>query len=640
MLFADVAVAQHEGSAGTAPPPRPGPGQLTVQIIADSGGESVAGLSIALYALAPDGTPGLTDGVTDSEGSITFSGISNDPEIVYLVGARYADIPFGERVAFEAGVTQARVEIQVSAPTDLVSGVRIEELRARIDWMGDRVVVTEILRLVSSGDRVIQLTGGDSNEAIIRRSLPEQASDFSAGPSSIGDGLAFKDGQVHFWGPLYPGEQRIEFRYSLPVNDEPSADTGPRTLLLAIELEEPAERMVVVAGTPGIEAVGAGLISSREVASDSGQPLASWARGPIRAGERLEIALTLPESRLDASALSIPRADVWVELDDTRLTANVDLQLLVEPGTPVSGTQAAPLLHISLPSGATLEGVAPEAEAMGLLPTSDGGFDVTGPIGPGQQSLAYSYRLPGRVDGVQLDMRFPREVATLNVLIADTGLSLDSSRLHRRRPFRNGTRNYLHREAFHVEPDEVVDLTLEPLRGDGLPQQASIALTIAGGFVAAFFLITPLRRITQPEAVEDPELTRIRDERESVYVAIEDLDHDFETGKLDESDYTEMRTRFRNQAIDLLRIEHSGGQAANGTAPTAATLSTSTTTTTAATLASPIAIAPSPGATALPTTGKFCPDCGGSVDPSWRFCSHCGGGLNPDLGAAAEETSA
>ena len=210
-------------------------------------------------------------------------------------------------------------------------------------------------------------------------------------------------------------------------------------------------------------------------------------------------------------------------------------------------------------------------------------------------------------------------------MIADTGLSLDSSRLHRRRPFRSGTRNYLHREAFHVEPDETVDLTLEPLHGDGLSQQASIALILAGGAGAVFFLIAPLRRVAQREDIEDPALTRIREEREGVYAAIGDLDHDFETGKLDESDYTEMRTDLREQAIELLRVERAGGARPAapqpvGTAPPQPNTPTPT--------------APSSG----PVTGKFCPSCGGTVDPRWRFCSHCGGGLNPDTGAAAEET--
>lgn len=645
---AGLATAQHSGDPGNAPPPPPGPGQLTVQLLAKEASESLEGLSVALYALAPDGTPGLTDGVTDAKGRFVFLGISNDPDIVYLVGARYAGIPFGERVAFAPDSTQALVEIEVSSPTDRVSGVRIEELRARVEWMGDRVVVTEILRLVSSGDRVIQLAEGDSDETIVRRRLPPTARDFSAGPGSIGDGLALVDGAIRFWGPLYPGEQRVEYRYSLPVDPTPEAtrqtapesapestqaESTPRRLTLPVELREGAQRVVVVAGTTGIEVAGPGLTASRDLQSDTGTRLESWARGPLAAGQRIEVALTLPESRLDPAALSLPRADTWLELDDTRLTATVDLQLRVEPGPPISGTPEAPLMHVTIPTGAALEGVAPEAQSMGLVPTEDGGFDVIGPIGPGEHSLGYSYRMPSGADGVVLDMRFPREVATLNVLIADTGLALDSDRLHRRRPFRSGTRNYLHREAFNVSPDEIVDLEIEPLSGEGLPQQASMALVVAGAAAAGLFLMAPLRRSTTRDEEEDVALARIRHEREAVYTAIADLDHDFETGKLDASDYQEMRDEMRDQAIELLRAERAGDAAAETAEATARAA-----TPTAPSPAGPSAAQPphagdirdTANVTRPPATSRFCPSCGGQIDARWRFCSHCGGALQPE----------
>jgi len=438
VLLATTAYAQHTGDLGQAPPPPPGPGSLTVQLVGDANPDTnpdaLVGISIALYALGPDGTPGLANGETDATGAFTFTGISNDPAIVYLVGARYADIPFGERIAFDAGATTARIEIPVSQPTDVISGVSLSEVRTRVDWMGDRIIVTEILRLESTGDRVIQVPASDAGPSILERTLPANAKDFNAGPTSIGDELAEIDGRVRFFGPLYPGEQRIEYQFSVPVDRKTDAVRFP------ITLREAAGRVIIVAGTNGIDVSGRGLVPSRELASDTGETLASWARPGLRAGESLEVGLVLPESRFDPTALTIPRTDVWVDLDDTRLDANVDLQFEVAPGAPISGTTAAPLLHITVPDGAELQGVAPEAESMGLIPTEDGGFDVIGPIGPGEHSLAYSYRIASRPDGVALNMRFPREVETLNVLIADTGLALDSDRLHRRRPFRNRTK--------------------------------------------------------------------------------------------------------------------------------------------------------------------------------------------------------
>ncbi len=236
-------------------------------------------------------------------------------------------------------------------------------------------------------------------------------------------------------------------------------------------------------------------------------------------------------------------------------------------------------------------------------------------------------------------MRFPREVATLNVLIADTGLALDSERLHRRRPFRNGTRNYLHREAFNVGPDEIVDLEIEPLSGEGLPQQASMALVMAGAAAAGLFLMSPLRRSTRRRDEEDVALTRLRDEREAVYTAIADLEHDFETGKLDESDYDEMRDELRGQAIELLRAERAEDSPAETPPPSTPAIITAATTRIAEAKAPVTESPPAPGITQTPTTSRFCPSCGGQIDARWRFCSHCGGALQPattDPEASAE----
>jgi hypothetical protein len=613
LLWTTQVAAQHSGAGSTAPPPPAGNGALTVHVSHEADPTEAAGVSIALYALSSDGTPGFANGETNAEGVFTFTGISTDPGIVYLVGARFQEIPFGERVTFEAGETQARVEIKVATPTDQTAGVNIEELRIRIDWMGDRIVLREVLRLSNPGDRVIQLPAGDPTRTIAARRLGASARDFSAGTGSIGDGLALEESQVRFWGPLYPGEQQVEYQYSLPIPAE------GRTFSVPVELTEAAARIVVVAGTSGLEVQGPKLIASSDLRSDADQPLKAWARAGLAAGEVFQIDLTLPESRLDPTLLSVPRGNIWLELDDTRMTATIDIQIEVEPGAPVAGTPDAPLLHVSIPTGATLQGVAPEVEALGLIPTGAGvGFNIVGPIGPGTTSLGYSYVMPARPEGVALDMRFPGNVETLNVLIADTGLALESSRLHRRRPFRSGTRNYLHREAFNIDPDEIVDLSLVPIGATGLPQSASIGLAIVAAAAGAFFLFAPLRSASRDKAAPESPLDRIQNEREMIYTAIRDLDHDFETAKLEKDDYTQMREELRAEAIELLRSEReatarAGQEGEPSDSPSAASSATSE----------------SP-----PQTGAYCPNCGETVTASWRFCSHCGGEMNP-----AEEAS-
>lgn len=621
--------AQHDGPLGNAPPPPPGDGRLTVQVRHPSEPAETVGLPIVLYALSRDGTPGLARSETGPDGRAVFTDISTDPGIVYLIGARYREIPFGERVTFAAGQTSIGVEIAVASPTDRIEGVRVEEIRAQISWRGDRLVVEERLRLANPGDRVILLDRPEDPRALVVRPLPANATQLDAGSTAIGDGILLRDGAMHFRGPLYPGEQQIDYRYSLPVA------AGVRRVELPIELREAAGRVVLVAGTPGIEIEGEGLVPSTELRSDDAQPLDSWARAELKSGERLAVALTLPASRRDPALVSLPRADVWLEMDDTWLTASVDLQLEVADGGPVTGTPDEPLLHLPIPEGAELSGVAPEVERLGLQPREGGGLDLVGPLAPGPIRLGYSYRMPAGPKGAELDMEFPRPVGTLNVLIADTGLALDSRRLHRRRPFRSGTRNYLHREAYDVAADERVDLSLTPLRGAGLPRNASIGLTLAAAVAAALFLTAPLRSPGRARARSLPELTPIQAEREALYAHIADLDHDFETGKLDQADHQQMREVLRARAIELLRAERAeaeggasreAGSAAR--APDPAAHPAPPAATTAAAAAPPERGA---GRDAAAPLGQFCPACGSRIDPAWRFCSSCGGSLHPGV---------
>lgn len=627
-----IAVAQHAGSdSGTAPPPPDGDGRIRVRVVNPDAPADVAGLAIALYSLGADGRPGFTDGETDTSGEVAFERLSSDPGIVYLVGARYRDIPFGERVRFTAGEQEATVEIQVSAPTDRVDGVRVEELRVRIDWLGDRLLVREIVRLVNPGSRVIQLatgaTAGASARAIVSRPLAAQAREFDLGGRSLGDGLALVDGVVRYVGPLYPGDQGIEYQYSLPI------EPGEQRVRLPVELGQASGRIVAVAGTAGMTISGPGLVASSAVQSDSGKALEAWARSGLRAGESTWLEVALPQARVDPSLVSIPRADVWLDLDDTRLTATADLQLEVAPGSPVAGTRERPLLSVLLPAGATLTGVAPDTEALGLIPRDHGGFDVVGPIGEGTTQLGYAYRLDAGPEGVALDLRFSRPVSTLNVLVADTGLALDSGRLHRLRPFRSGTRNYLHREAFNVLPDETVDLRLAPLRARGLPSEASLALAFAAIAGSVVFLIAPLMRRARgllPEDAGATERERLHAEREAIYAAIADLDHDFETGKLERADYESQRVDLRARAIELLRAEKAGGGAAiasdGAEIPDAPAIRP----------AAEAVPAEAPGAVgAAPARARFCPSCGVATAPEWRFCAACGAAI-PALASGPE----
>ena len=102
----------------------------------------------------------------------------------------------------------------------------------------------------------------------------------------------------------------------------------------------------------------------------------------------------------------------------------------------------------------------------------------------------------------------------------------------------------------------------------------------------AVFLAQPLLRSQTIET--DPEQSALSIQREALYETIRDLDHDFETGKITETDHQEMREALRERAVELLRRESAGDS---------------------------------------PADAPRCPGCDGEIDASWTFCSRCGARL-------------
>lgn len=81
-----------------------------------------------------------------------------------------------------------------------------------------------------------------------------------------------------------------------------------------------------------------------------------------------------------------------------------------------------------------------------------------------------------------------------------------------------------------------------------------IMVLIAAGLV--IFIGEPLvRRHTHEtlDSAQDQEVEQLTLQKETLYTAIRDLDFDYQTGKVDEHDFTELRSRLENEAIDLLR---------------------------------------------------------------------------------------
>jgi zinc ribbon protein len=607
LAIGPAARAQHDGVDETKVPDVPaGAGRIVGAIENPDAPARVGDVELLLYALPASGTPGLRRGRSDATGHFAFEGVSNDPSTAYLVGARYAGVPYpGDRVAFAAGETEKSVTVRIGEPTTDAAKIATVESQLQLAWAGGRIAVAELVRFENHGDGTAYVAPElrAKTPPLARATLPDGADDFQIPLGIQPEGLVRDGAELRFYGPLYPSawpgplarDQGLAFHYTLP------SATGP----LSIEKRFPsgAQRVVVVVPDSGPQVTVAGAIEEKPTApakptGDDEKPSRRLVVEHVPPGGRVSIHVEVPKTRVDPDAVKLLETRIFLELDDAALQVQEDHLVEVSGDLPVVAPEGAPLLAIPVPEGATDVRFDRDAFALGLAPDDAGGALLRGPLPPGQTHVQIAYHLPAGAGGTALfAKRFGRKLPLLNVFVADTGLRLDSERLHRRRPVKTTDRTYLALEAFEVEPSETVQLTLEPLGPPAEPPRVALLGLVALGAGGIFaFLLAPLRPDASVAPLPDDRSDAERNEREAVYAALRDLEHDRETGKLADDDYAVMRRDLRARAAALLRAEP-------GAAPR------------------------TPEARPQPAP-NFCSRCGSAVRADDRFCSHCGARLD------------
>ena len=372
----------------------------------------------------------------------------------------------------------------------------------------------------------------------------------------------------------------------------------------------------MLAPESGPEVQSPGLAAAPAVEAD-GRRFAVIRGGAVESGGTVELTVRVPETIHDVAALSLGRAALSIELDDTVLEITHHQHFTVAEGAHLAGSPEVPLLRFDLPPEAELEGVSTAASSLGITGSSEA-IEVLGPLAAGDHEFAFRYRLPVENGVAHLELQFPLLVPVLAMQIADTGVIITSDRMHRLRPEASGTRMWLREEAFHVRPEEAVSVRFEATPQAAPSRAGSMFAVFSAAALAMLFVARPLRVGRAGRGVEAEHVSAVVRERDIVYATIRDLDHDFETGKIAEADYTASRAQLRARAIELLRIERQVTPHLRVATAEAAS-------------------AQQPGD--QPTrvaTGRFCPACGGTLDPSWRFCSHCGGELSRGSVAGGE----
>jgi hypothetical protein len=553
-----------------------GPATIRGRVVHERESADVGGITIVLYALPSAGEPGLRGAVTDETGAFAFESIANDPATVYLLGARYAEIPFGARFSFEAGELERQVDLSVADATSDTTGSSVGEVRIELEKNCASLSVHESYQLDNPNTRAIFIPEAERSgrEPILRVALPDGASE----PQSEFEDALERDGNtLSFWGPLRPGQQEIEFSYQIP-------ERGP-----AFEMRHSfpsGARRLVLAGRPGGPTLTRGRLGDAE----------------ILPGDSITLRVELPAVAEAVDRISLLDARFWLDLDGAALSVDQQYTLAVTGNTPLRSETGTPLLCIPLPDRASDFRFSSETLAMGASRDPSGVLAVRGPIPAGKSEIALRYLLPIERDDPLFSQVMPLDTPLVSVLVADTGLAIETSRLHRKRPVRRPDRSYLHLEGFEFSAGEPVELRLQPLDArKSLPMPAATGIALAAAAIAIGFLIAPLRQAGTETSVPPSAASRAADQRASVLTAIRGLDEDFEIGKMTEADHREMRLTLRAEAVQLLRVERAAlAEAADVERPARAE------------------------ATGVDATPRSCPGCETEAAADARFCSQCG----------------
>ncbi len=596
---AQESAAERSGEIADVPS---GPATLRGRIVHPDRPAAAAGMTVVLYALPTRGVPGLRQATADANGDFAFEGISNDPHTAYLIGTRHAGVPFGQRVVFAPGERERSVELRISDPIADAGDVSVGEATLRIDWLGRRLRVTETYQLQNSSERVVfvpEPARGRSAPAL-RAALPEGALRFA--PSLGSPELVWTRSGLNLalWGPVYPGAHTVSFAYDIPVSP-PRAELTKR-------FPSGAKRVRVLALDGGPAVTVDGLDVGEPVTLERGSYRALEG-ADVAAGTRLVVVVEIPEASSDLARLSVPRVRIFLELDDAALIVNEEHHFAVEGGAALVPADGEALLRVGLPAGASGLRLGADSFALGAGLHPAGGIAVQGPLPAGASTLTFRYHLP--VEAVPVDFRreFPETVSLLSIFLTDTGVLVETQRMHRQRPVRTPDRTYLHLEAFEIASGEAVSLELSPLSPrSGASPWATWSFALAAVAGAVWFLAAPLRG--PPEEAPSDAGALSATELESIYATIHDLDHDFETGKLEEGDYHRLRDELRLRAVALLREERAR------------------------------AARPAPESAPPPEArGDTCAECGAPVGSADRFCSRCGGRLDGAAPAGAPPSS-
>ncbi len=289
----------------------------------------------------------------------------------------------------------------------------------------------------------------------------------------------------------------------------------------------------------------------------------------------IPLSMTVYETTTDPSVVRVAQTHIIMDIE-TRLL-NVT-EVLVVQGTSdrvLVGATAdnphKPTLIVPIIPGATDAQFSNPPDADGTTLQSDGVLTYTQRLYPNDNpgnSLVMHYTVPFNPPSYSFDLKLPYDTATLRILAADVGETIQASQLGAPTPFlAPGGSRFIQLSGSDLKAGSTVSVTMTNLPATVAPAPGSATapaptaaptnnnLQLVGGAVLAIaalaaigLLLYPVlrRRRAQPAAVEPS----TADRRMELLQAMADLDDDFEAGKISEAEYKEERARLKAELLE------------------------------------------------------------------------------------------
>ncbi len=211
---------------------------------------------------------------------------------------------------------------------------------------------------------------------------------------------------------------------------------------------------------------------------------------------------------------------------------------------------APPALRIPL-----LKGHGEVEAPFGRLPAGarvkNGALEMRGPVLPGSREYLFAYDLPTEHERLRTELSIEEPVEQMDLLVRDFGVLVTDDGLHPARPVRDGDHVYLRYVGFDLPAGTRIPLEIEPLPPPAAtPRWFQVAVQMALAGVLAFLVGLPIERRSPTEAEAETEPVDL--ERVALASALQDLEFDYETGKLSADDRDRLRTDLRREAARSL----------------------------------------------------------------------------------------